>query len=172
MYLVVFAISLLLVLFAFVSTQETDRRSVARENIPYFRPAKLDFKTYKEWSRLLILEKLPYLIDQVYLITMTEDFDKVVNGQDFTLEDLTAALQDFQSTKVIGAFFKACDTDQSLSIDWLEYIVCRGYYDKNGVPHDQTEFDVLENVILNDFKERLNDPRDPMVLELIAKNEL
>jgi len=33
----------------------------------------------------------------------------------------------------------------------MEYILCRGFFDKVGNPSDICDFDVLENVVLGDY---------------------
>ncbi len=91
------------------------------------------------------------------------------------LETFLVLLQDFSNTKDIMKFFDDCDTIRDNigdgHIDWLEFILCRGYYDRNGRPFDVSEFDFLENIVLMDYRKMLNDPRNPLVLELIAKGE-
>lgn len=93
-----------------------------------------------------------------------------------TLQTFLNLLQDFQNTKDIEKFFRDCDSmwynmPGDSYIEWGEYVLCRGYYDRNGRPFDISEFDFLENIVLTDYRTMLNDPRNPMVLDLIARGE-
>jgi hypothetical protein len=66
--------------------------------------------------------------------------------------DFELKLQEFQTEKKISKFFRDCDENFDKEVTFDEYVVCRSYYDKVGNANDVSEFDVLENVILEDFR--------------------
>lgn len=92
-----------------------------------------------------------------------------------TLQTFIDLLRDFQDEQDIAKFFHQCDTILHITADgyleWVEYLLCRGYYDRSGRPFDIGEFDLLENIVLMDYRNMLNDPHNPLVQELIAKGE-
>eukprot|EP01031_Cornospumella_fuschlensis_P034893 gene34893-42254_t len=148
------------------------------DNIEHFQTLTLTYEVYKQWPQLRVLEKLPYLIDRAYLSNVKADF--LVSAESLVPDGskaiakmvLQQKLQDFITETQFHTFFSYCDINNDDLLDWVEYVLCRGSYDLSGNPHDVSEFDYLENIVISDFRERLNDPYDPMVLELIEKGEL
>ncbi|RYH32748.1 hypothetical protein EON65_00170 [archaeon] len=148
------------------------------ENLEHFRTLTLTYDVYKHWPNFNILEKLPYLVDRSYLNNLKADFftsaETVAEdgSQAITKMYLQHSLQDFITEAQFHSFFNDCDSNHDDMLNWTEYVICRGSYDSSGNPHDVSEFDYLENIVISDFAEKLNDPNDPMVLELIEKGEL
>ena len=68
------------------------------------------------------------------------------------LGDFEIKLQEFQSTNKITNFFSDCDENIDGLVTFDEYVVCRSYYDKVGNASDVSEFDVLENIVLEDYQ--------------------
>ena len=80
-------------------------------------------------------------------------------------------LQEFQSAKKIQAYFNHCDVNSDGIVVFNEYIQCRGFYDKVGNPNDVSEFDVLENVVLEDFKILLDKKMAEYLQKLLREQE-
>jgi hypothetical protein len=163
-----------------------------------FKTYSLPHSTFKKWAKLSLMEKLPYLIDRSYLVGIKDTFgilcsmqsgeaipvlkDKTIATltkcakEGIKLETFITVLEEFITKKQIESFYKDCDTLHNLKADdritWVEYVVCRGYYDAHASPHDVSEFDFLENIVILDYQNILNDPHNPLVLDLIARNEL
>lgn len=113
----------------------------------------LDDFAYDNWGSLSIRDRLPYLLDGIQLIEFESEYVTAAPEKgEITLDSLTEKLNEFQSEKGIIHFFKECDADRSQTIDYPEYIECRGYYDINGNPNEISDFDVIENVILEDYR--------------------
>lgn len=93
-------------------------------------------------------------------------------GNGVTLNTLITRWSEFTPPKTLYALFQDCDTDLDLSLNWMEYLLCRNQYNQYGAPFDVSEFDYIENIVLHDFQQRLLDPTDPMTLALLARDEL
>lgn len=66
--------------------------------------------------------------------------------------DFEIKLKEFQIEVKISKFFNDCDENFDKEVTFDEYVVCRSYFDKNGNANDVSEYDVLENVILEDYQ--------------------
>lgn len=154
-----------------------------------FKTLSLPHSTYKQWPSLSLLEKLPYLIDRSYLVDVKNSYQRLCALTDdpsctaergIELKHFQQHVGEFNTAEKVAAFFKDCDSLVDLGkgekgngkVSWVEYVVCRGHYDATGNPHDVSEFDFLENIVIMDYQRILNDPNHPMVLELIERNEL
>ena len=80
-------------------------------------------------------------------------------------------LQEFQSAEKIRTYFNHCDANSDGIVVFNEYIQCRGFYDKVGNPNDVSEFDVLENVVLEDFKILLDKKMAEYLQKLLREQE-
>ena len=78
--------------------------------------------------------------------------------------DFEIKLREFQTEKKISNFFSNCDENFDKEVTFDEYVVCRSYYDKVGNANDVSEFDVLENVILEDYRVEM-DKKQAMYLQ-------
>lgn len=94
------------------------------------------------------------------------------NGHGISLNTLLTRWSEFTAPKTLYSMFQECDTDLDMSLNWIEYLMCRNQYNQYGAPFDVSEFDYIENIVLHDFQERLLDPTDPMTLALLARDEL
>lgn len=129
-----------------------------------FKLKELDVETYLQWSKLTLEEKVPYLVDKFMLYDFQQEYSHFVeldvagsNHKDLTFPILLHALSEFQTENQIRRYFDECDTNKDDIVDLQEYVVCRGYNSKNGYPSDVSEYDVLENVVLDSFKEKFID---------------
>lgn len=108
----------------------------------------------------------------VPLPEVAEMLISMYSGQGIRFKSLLHHWCEFSSGKSLSKLLEECDTNLNLELDWLEYLMCRNSYDQNGIPHDVSELDYMENIVLYDFQQRLNDPTDPMTLELLDRDEL
>jgi hypothetical protein len=106
---------------------------------------------------------------------MSDNTTRVNCDSQLDLPFFLGHLDSFTAASDVKYFFQTCDsifTGRSDNfIDWVEYVLCRGLFDRNGKPFDTSEFDFLENIVVSDYQALLNDPHNPMVLDLIAKGE-
>jgi hypothetical protein len=156
----------------------TDPLSI--ENVESFKTLPIRYEVYKNWPKLSLMEKIPFLIDRYYLLGIRDNFiglstdvnSDIDHVRGITGDGLMAAFKEFQTAEVVGVCFKYCDNNRDSIIDWSEYLVCRGYFDRYCNPFDLSEYDFLENIVIANFREQLNDPENPLVLQLIAQGEL
>lgn len=157
------------------------------EAVEKFKTLSLPHSTYKQWSSLSLLEKLPYLIDRSFLVDVKNTYLHLCTlmpdtscKEGVTLHHFLQHGSEFNTADKITAYFKDCDSLVDLGqgekgngkVTWVEYVVCRGYYDATGNPHDVSEFDFLDNIVIMDYQRILNDPNHPLVLQLIERDEL
>jgi hypothetical protein len=165
-----------------ILSEEAVKEILALEKTEKFRTANLNYPTYKSWTSLSVLQRALYLLDRSHLQNIKKEFlflhelqydIKVLNlDQGIAASTFLEAWADFTSEKQIDNMFRECDDDKDLKIDWIEYIICRSEFNQHGQPFDVSEFDYIENIIMMDFRERLNNPRDPMTIELLRRNEI
>lgn len=72
------------------------------------------------------------------------------------LLQLRTAWTDMQDIEAIDSYFLACDTNLDATIDFPEYILCRGYFDLHGNPYEDCEYHVLESILIHDFEVKMN----------------
>jgi hypothetical protein len=133
----------------------------------------LDFEAYERWPSLSLQEKLPYLLDERMTVSFRAEYvgwiAKNKGAAEVQENGLSAStgiqfrtmvdhLSEFLSEGDVAGYFKDCDSDLSESIDFVEYVVCRGAYDAYANPHGIGEYDVLESILIHDFEEKMNDP--------------
>ena len=83
----------------------------------------------------------------------------VSEKEGITLDMLLTLLDEFQSSSHIQNLFMQCDEDHNSLLNFEEYILCRGQFDISGNEYEVNEYDVLENVLVEDF-EQLKDRSD------------
>eukprot|EP01038_Epipyxis_sp_PR26KG_P010252 gene10252-13789_t len=141
----------------------------------------LDDSAFDNWQRLSIAQRIPYLLDNHQLLNLEQEFigfyinsnwlddyedesyiDSIISEKKLTIDMYYSKLGEFQLMEQIKKYFAFCDLNKDNMISFLEYCECRGYHDINGNSNDISEFDVLENVILGDFKIKRDSlpPRD------------
>jgi hypothetical protein len=130
----------------------------------------MDLETYDNWREMTVEQRLPYMIDDFQIADLGHEYqdfldknkDKSVQNGELVESMLVSSLSEFQTVETISAFFTVCDTNESGSIDFVEYIICRAAHDRNGDPSDVNEFDMLENVVLDDYRSKfLDNPNVP-----------
>jgi len=107
---------------------------------------------WQNWEHLSLPEQLSYLIDDSELLTLKEEYD--VLGQ-ATLPDMLEAHGEFQHPSTTTAFFQACDRDGDGYITFQELCICRGDFDRFGVPNDTSEWAVRADATLGDFEDAM-----------------
>lgn len=184
--------------YDFILSEETARELLAIDQVESFQIFPLTFMAHKRWPYMTLINKFPYIVDKYFLMTMKKEFQAIlklspspsetcsstdscssskVSSSSSTVESVVAFTRDqlyrrwldFQTIETLNEFFKFCDVDKNESVDWMEYLVCRGWFDQQGTSNDQCEFDFLENVAVDHFRYRLNDPQDPMALDLMER---
>jgi hypothetical protein len=137
----------------------------------------MDFDAYDRWPSLSLLEKLPYLLDERMIVSFRAEYDSWIARNKRVAENQTDGqagassepsgiqfltmmehLSEFLSESDVMQYFKDCDVDRNESIDFTEYVVCRGIYDAYANPHGISEYDFLESILIHDFEEKMNDP--------------
>lgn len=127
----------------------------------------MDEDIYQRWPSLSLEEKLPYLLDTITKATFTTEYEKWLSyegtpgteGEEgFTEETMLEQLKEFRTEEEIAKYFRECDTDHNYRINYLEFIVCRGWYNSYAEPLGLGEYDVLESIVINDYEEKRNDP--------------
>jgi hypothetical protein len=162
--------------------EDAAKMCLRRSGITSFDTLPFTYAVFKRWPNLSLLNKLPYLVERYFLIEVNLEFSELLSqpcdtsfphvSETFTSQQLIQKLQDFQNYHAVQVFFNFCDENLNQEVEWMEYLICRGYFDQYGNGNDVSEFDVIENIVRSDFESKLNDPYDPMVLELINKGYL
>ena len=111
---------------------------------------------WQNWEQLSLPEQLSYLIDDSELLTLKEEYDLL--GQ-ATLADMLEAHEEFQNPSTTTAFFQACDRDGDGYITFQELCICRGDFDRFGVPNDTSEWASRADAILGDFEDAMTKRR-------------
>lgn len=167
--------------YDFIIDEDAARYVLDENRIDSFQTLPFTYTVYKQWSHLSVLTKLPYLLDRFFLISIRSEFQRLLrqssespeesvsNLRSFDYSQLRKILIDFQEEKNIRTFFRFCDQNIDKQVEWLEYLLCRGSFDQTGHESTPSEFDMLENIVRSDFDSKLNDPTDPMVLDLIRR---
>jgi hypothetical protein len=165
-----------------VIDEDAAKMYLQRSRISSYTTLPFTYFVYKRWPNLSLLNKLPYLVEQYFLLEVNLEFNELLNQpcdscfsdsrEAFTLLQLSRKLEEFQNDHAIQVFFSFCDENQNKEVDWMEYLIARGYFDEYGNGNDNSEFDMIEDVVRSDFETKLNDPYDPMVLDLIQKGYL
>jgi hypothetical protein len=166
--------------YDFIIDEDMALASLDYENVQNFREYPLTYMAYQRWGYLSLLQKIPYLIDRYFLLNLKNEFDILVDKptnevhpfKSFDFHQLKEHLQEYQIEKNMKDFFKTCDKNKDDLVEWIEYIFCRGYFDKQGNENDVSEFDLLDDGLRSDFAFRLANPKDKMVLYLIDKGVL
>jgi hypothetical protein len=112
---------------------------------------KIDEIVFEKWFTLHISEKLPYLLDEYQLINLQKEFEGFAHRV-LKLNDFNLKLSEFQTIEKIKSFFENCDSDNDKVVDFIEYAICRGYYDVNGNANDVSDFDDLESTVLDEYR--------------------
>jgi hypothetical protein len=132
-----------------------------------FESRSMDDEAYQRWPTLMLVEKLPYLLDSSALASFTSEFERWLrlesrsDDQDltgFTENVMAKQLSDFRSAEEVAKYFSDCDSDHNGNVEHLEYIICRGMYGSYIEPLDLNEYDVLESIVIYDYEQKLNDP--------------
>lgn len=155
------------------------RKILAFDAVEDFKTQQLSYRAYKQWPNLLPLQKAVYMADYSFVMNAKREFDALADVVEqstlaigISLPGLKRKWEEFTTETSIEKLFNDCNTAPDGALDWYEFLLCRSSYDQHGKPHDVAEFDLLETIVLHDFAQRLQDPRDPMTLELLARNEL
>lgn len=155
------------------------RKILALDLVDDFRTKQLSYRAYKQWPYLLPLQKAVYMADFSFVTNARREFHNLADvveqstlAMAISLPGLKSKWQEFTTEISIEKMFNDCNASTDGALDWYEYLLCRSSYDQHGKPHDVAEFDLLETIIMHDFAQRLQDPRDPMTLELLARDEL
>mmetsp|Transcript_33145 Transcript_33145/g.47948 ORF Transcript_33145/g.47948 Transcript_33145/m.47948 type:complete len:177 (+) Transcript_33145:31-561(+) len=121
-----------------------------------FDTMQLDDLAFDHWKHLSLSEKAHYILDKYQIGNLQSEFVALCLSDgsphchcDFST--LHSKLAQFQTPKRIQYFFNTCDSNNDEKVTFMEYILCRGFFDKVGNPSDVSEFDVLENVVLGDY---------------------
>lgn len=138
---------------------------------PLLEPRDLDIDTYSRWHSLNVVEKLPYIFETREIAHFEYEFNLVAEEEASVIRyaKLLEHLQEFQSEEDIQEFFKSCDENNNEEIDFIEYVVCRCNFDANGYQNEESELDLLEDVVLNDFVEKFIESVDSPFLEYDAE---
>jgi hypothetical protein len=120
----------------------------------------MDLEAYDNWREMTVEQRLPYIIDDFQIADVGHEYqdfldqnkDKSIQNGEIIESMLVNSLSEFQTVETISSFFIVCDTNENGSIDFVEYIICRAAHDRNGDPSDVNEFDMLENVLLDDYR--------------------
>lgn len=107
---------------------------------------------WQNWEHLSLPEQLSYLIDDSELLTLKEEYDVLGRA---TLPDMLEAHGEFQDPSTTTAFFQACDRDGDGYITFQELCICRGDFDRFGVPNDTSEWAVRADATLGHFEDSM-----------------
>jgi hypothetical protein len=167
--------------YDYIIDDGTALMSLDISRVESFQTFPLTFMAFKKWGELSLLRRIPYLVDKYYLITAKGEFQNLMRQPSaefhhlndvFDRSQLSQQLQDYQTEKNLSNFWKTCDKNKDEVVEWIEYVVCRGYFDQQGNENDISEFDLLDGALREDFAMKLNNPTDPMVLYLLDKGVL
>lgn len=142
---------------------------------------QLNEPSYDNWPKFSLFEKLPYLLSTSLLQTMDFEFknmqadtsavtENAVVPYCISREAMHLKLFGLQTTDYIEDYFNDCDTNHDNEIDFLEFIVCRSSYDGSGNKYDNSEFDILESIILHDYETLRNDPSNKLGIYKFDEN--
>lgn len=120
----------------------------------------MDETVYERWALLSLVEKLPYLLDEGLKSTLNAEYLVLAqdNDEGIVYQTIATKLADFHTEDSIRQYYDACDYSRNGHIDFIEYVICRGYYDTNGNEHGVNEYDILESIIIYDYEQKRNDP--------------
>eukprot|EP01040_Poterioochromonas_malhamensis_P004705 gene4705-5041_t len=165
--------------YDFIIDEEAARFLLNISRVESFQTLPFTYAAHKKWPYISQLTRLAYLLDRFFLMEVRDEFNKLLQQSAdppilpdptaFQVSQLRRELIEFQDEKQIIRYFNFCDENRDLFVNWFEYLLCRGSFDRNGNESDPNEFDAIENSVRLDFDSRLNNPTDPMVLELIEK---
>lgn len=148
--------------FVLTASKQTESSGVTNTGISLTispNPFKqYDYQAYSQWSKLNALEKLEYLLDirdlrllfaeyQRFAPTSTDRGTLYIDQQALYL-----MLSDFQTRDNIERFFVGCDANRDSLVSFIEYVVCRGDFDKNGNIVNNNEWDMRGAAFANDFE--------------------
>lgn len=120
-----------------------------------------DESVYESWPSLSLTEKLPYLLDLNLHNTLRQEYldllgDSRMDG--ITYATIAEKFADFHTVESIRQYYDNCDANKDETIEFLEYVVCRGFYDTYGNEHGINEYDYLDSIIIYDYEQKRNDP--------------
>ena len=68
-------------------------------------------------------------------------------------DDVRKKIIEFNDDNTIQLFWENCDTNQDDQLDFDEYVVCRGDFDKQGNMYEINEYTARETMIIFDYEE-------------------
>lgn len=135
--------------------------------ITVFSLLELTETAFLQWYKFSTLDKLKYLLDDWEVENLRMEFDQHLSrdapdASAVTLDTFEAALAEFQDLQTIRKFLTECDANNSGTITFEEYIICRGDFDKYGNPGNTNEYEHRASTLLMDYEMELRASSRPM----------
>lgn len=129
---------------------------VAKSKEPYI-PSSMNIKIFQLWYSLELSQRISFILTKYDIIQYYHDFALLSNSSDEIMwSDLDSYLNEFLEESGRQKFWNACNTNYDSSIDFLEYLVCRNWFDSHGNPSESSEYDRLELVIRKQIEDKLS----------------
>ena len=113
---------------------------------------------FDKWDTMSMFEKYPYLTDQEDRQNKYNEFTRHSDGKvEIEFKLFYENLNEFQTTSHILHFWQYCDINTDNSINFDEYIYCRGEFDQNGNRYYFNEYEFAEKILLDEMQQLIND---------------